>query len=104
MKIRLGELRELIRESVLSEISDPDKAHQRLVDLTQETLDNPQNSHSLTAFLRTLGATKQMIVQMRKAIQDGDEANAMSLAHDFANELLSGTKSKVMSRPKYNVA
>lgn len=101
MKIRLGELKRLIRETALTEISDPDKAHQHLVDLTQQALDNPHlGEHPLVGFLRTLGASKEQINDMRSAIKSPDYKDAIELAHQLATQLVSDAKSRVIRRPR----
>lgn len=100
MKIRLGELKRLIKETALTEISDPDKAHQHLIDLVQQAIDNPKTGeHPLLGFMRTLGASKDDVTQMRTLVKD-DPDNAINRAHELAFKLLDAAKSRIIKRQR----
>lgn len=85
MKFRLGVLKLLIKEAVLMEVNDPEKAAQRLIDLVRITLKNRANGEpALMGFMRSVGMNKETMQLLRSLCRSGNPVEAIAGARDIA--------------------
>ncbi len=85
MKLTVRNLRVLIREAILLEVTDPEKAAQRLLDLVRVALKNRANGEpALLGFMRTVGIQKPTIELMRGLLKKGNPVEAIAGARDIA--------------------
>lgn len=88
MKIKLNELRKIIRRCIL-EVNDPSQAAKRLSQLLLNALDNPSlASAPLYGFLRTIGADDRDIKRLKGAIDSRDQDGAKKIAQNISNKVL----------------
>jgi hypothetical protein len=86
MKMSLGAFKILVRESILmNEVTDPEKAAQRLVDLVRMTLKNRANGEpAFMGFMRNVGIGIQAIDLVRDITRKGNPVEAIAVARDVA--------------------
>ena len=106
MKIKLTELRKIVRKCIL-EVTDPDQAANRISQLLNDALDNPALASSpLYGFLRTIGADNLFIRKLKIAIDSGNAQQAQNIVSKISEDKLgvnpyassssvSGTRRKV---------
>lgn len=85
IKIRFSVLKMLVKESLMLEINDPEKAAQRLMDLTRVTLKNKANGEpALLGFMRNVGMSKDVISFFRNILNTGSPSEAIAAARDIS--------------------
>lgn len=86
MRIRLGTLKILLSEALLlSEVQNPEKAAQRLVDLVRMTLKNRANGEpALMGFMRNVGISPKGMSLVRDVTRKGNPVEAIAAARDVA--------------------
>ena len=88
MKIKLTELRRIVRKCIL-EVTDPNAAAQRVSKLLDDALENPSlSSPPLFGFLRTLGVEGRDIRTLKLAIDSSDVHQAQNIVNGIVKDKL----------------